>query len=64
MQTLCHFIYTPFQHRFCVLEWSKVKMYTFYALLKDAFNDNACMFNTDKDSVSQLFFVKDLPNII
>ena len=50
MRKLRHVINKPFQHGFCVLEWSKLKMYTFYALLKDAFKDKVRMLYTDTDS--------------
>ena len=50
MRKLRHVINKPFQHAFCVLEWSKLKMYTFYALLKDAFKDKVRMLYTDTDS--------------
>ena len=43
MRKLRHVINKPFQHGFCVLEWSKLKMYTFYALLKDACQDKVRM---------------------
>ena len=64
MRKLGHVINKSFQHGFCVLEWSKVKMYTFYALLKDAFKDKVCMLYTDTDSYFLQFFVDDLPNKI
>ena len=35
-------------------------MYTFYALLKDAFNERIRMLYTDPDSVFLHFFVEDL----
>ena len=56
MRKLRHVINKPFQHGFCVLEWSKLKMYT-YALLKNAFNDKVRMLNIDTDSVFLQFFV-------
>ena len=49
MRKLRHVINKLFQHGFCVLEYSKLKMYTFYALLKDAFKDTARMRYTDTD---------------
>ena len=61
MRKLRHTINKPFQHGFCVLEWSKLKMYQFYALLKDAFNDKVRMLYTDTDSFFLQFFVDDLP---
>ena len=60
MRKLRHCINKPFQHGFCVLEWSKFKMYKFYALLKDAFNDKVRMLYTDTDSFFLQFFVDDL----
>ena len=39
MRKCRHLINKPFQHGFCVLEWSKYKMYTFYAKLKDVFGE-------------------------
>jgi hypothetical protein len=61
MRKLRHNINKPFQHGFCVLEWSKYKMYKFYALLKDAFQDKVRMLYTDTDSFFLQFFVDDLP---
>ena len=60
MRKLRHSINKPFQHGFCVLEWSKLKMYKFYALLKDAFQDKVRMLYTDTDSFFLQFFVDDL----
>ena len=60
MRKLRHNINKPFQHGFCVLEWSKLKMYKFYALLKDAFHDKVRMLYTDTDSFFLQFFVEDL----
>ena len=39
-------------------------MYTFYALLTDAFKDKVRMLYTDTDSFFLLFFVEDLPHEI
>ena len=50
MRKCRHFINKPFQHGFCVLEWSKSKMYTFYAELKDVFGERVRMLYTDTDS--------------
>ena len=41
-----------------------MKMYTFYALLKDAFKDKVRMLYTDTDSFFLQFFVDDLPHEI
>ena len=60
MRKLRHNINKPFQHGFCVLEWSKLKMYKFYALLKDAFGEKVRMLYTDTDSFFLQFFVDDL----
>ena len=60
MRKLRHNINKPFQHGFCVLEWSKLKMYQFYALLKDAFKDKVRMLYTDTDSFFLQFFVDGL----
>ena len=60
MRKLRHNINKPFQHGFCVLEWSKLKMYQFYALLKDAFQEKVRMLYTDTDSFFLQFFVDDL----
>jgi hypothetical protein len=60
MRKLRHNINKPFQHGFCVLEWSKLKMYKFYALLKDAFHEKVRMLYTDTDSFFLQFFVEDL----
>ena len=60
MRKIRHNINKPFQHGFCVLEWSKLKMYQFYALLKDAFKDKVRMLYTDTDSFFLQFFVDDL----
>ena len=35
MRKIGHIINKAFQHGFSVLKWSKYKMYSFYALLKD-----------------------------
>ena len=43
MRKCRHFINKPFHHGFCVLEWSKYKMYTFYAKLKDVFGERVSM---------------------
>ena len=50
----------PFQHGFSVLEWSKLKMYQFYALLKDNFGDRIRMLYTDTDLLFLQFFVEDI----
>ncbi|MCA3774185.1 MAG: hypothetical protein IN818_04135 [Cutibacterium sp.] len=50
----------PFQHGFCVLEWSKLKMYSFYALLKDHFGAKVRLLYTDTDSFILHLFVDDL----
>ena len=63
MRKLHHVINKPFQHGFFVLEWSKLKMYT-YALLKYAFKDKVRMLYTDTDSLFLQFFVDDLRNKI
>ena len=60
MRKLRHNINKPFQHGICVLEWSKLKMYKFYALLKDAFGDKVRMLYTETDSFFLQFFVDDL----
>ena len=60
MRKCHHFINKPFQHGFSVLEWSKFKMYTFYAKLKDVFGDRVRMLYTDTDSFFLQFFVEDL----
>ena len=60
MRKLCHNINKPFQHGFCVLEWSQLKMYSFYALLKYSFEDKVRMLYTDTDSFFLQFFVDDL----
>ena len=61
MRKCRHFINKPFQHGFCVLEWSKYKMYTFYAKLKeDVFGERVRMLYTDTDSFFLQFFVEDL----
>ena len=39
-------------------------MYTFYALLKDAFKDKVCMMYTDTNSFFLQFVVEDLPHEI
>ena len=64
MRKLLHVINKPFQHGFCVLEWSKLKMNILYALLKDAFKAKVCMLYTDTDSFFLQFFVYDLPHEI
>ena len=51
MRKFCHIIKKPFQHGFFVLKWSKLKMYTFYALLKDALKNKVRMLCTNTDSV-------------
>ena len=63
MRKLRHVINKPCQHGFCVLEWCKLKIYT-YALLKDAFKDKVRMLYTNTDSFFLQFFVDDLPNKI
>ena len=60
MRKCHHFINKPFQHGFCVLEWSKYKMYTFYVKLKDVFVERVHMLYTDTDSLFLQFFVEDL----
>ena len=60
MRKCRHFINKPFHHGFCVLEWSKYKMYTFYAKLKDVFGKRVRMLYTDTDSFFLQFFVEDL----
>ena len=50
----------PFQHGFCVLEWSKLKMYSFYALLKNHFGNRVRMLGIDTDSFILQFFVEDI----
>jgi len=50
----------PFQHGFCVLEWSKLKMFSFYALLKDHFKDKVRMLGTDTDSLILQLYVEDI----
>ena len=50
MRKTHQFINKPFQIGFSVLEWSKYKMYTFYAKLKDTFGDKVRMLYTDTDS--------------
>ena len=55
MRKLRHNINKPFQHGFCVLEWSKFKMYKFYALLKDAFKNKVRMLYTDTTPSSSSF---------
>ena len=64
MRKLRHVINKPFHHGFCVCEWSKLMMYTFYGLLKDAFKDKVCMFYTDTDYFFLQFVVDDLPKKI
>ena len=64
IRKLRHVINKLFQHGFCVLEWSKLKMYTFYAILKDAFYEKVRMLYTGRDSFFLQFFVEDLPNEI
>ena len=58
MRKCRHFINKPFQHGFCVLEWSKYKMYTFYAKLK-VFGERLRMLYTDTYSFFLQFFVED-----
>ena len=60
MRKLRHVINKPFQIGFSVLEWSKLKIAQFYALLKDAFGDKVRMLYTDTDSFFLQFFVDDL----
>ena len=60
MRKIGHFINKLFQHRFSVLEWSKYKMYSFYALFKDTFGKQVRMLYTDTDSFFLHFFVDDL----
>ena len=60
MRKCRHFINKPFQHGFHVLEWSKYKMYTFYAKLKDVFGDRVRMLYTDTYSFFLQFFVENL----
>jgi hypothetical protein len=60
MRKLIANINKPFQHGFSVLEWSKLKMYRFYALLKENFKDRLRMLYTDTDSFFLQFFVEDL----
>ena len=60
MRKLRQVINKPFQIGFSVLEWSKLKMAEFYALLKDAFGDKVRMLTTDTDSFFLQFFVDDL----
>ena len=60
MRKLRHNINKPFQHGFCVLEWSKLHMYSFYALLKDWFKEKVRMLYTDTDSFFLQFFVEDI----
>ena len=55
-----HFINKLFQHGFCVLEWRKYKMYTFYAKLKDVFGERVRMLYTDTDSFFLQFIIEDL----
>ena len=57
MRKLRHVIKQPFQHGFCVLEWSKLKVHTFYALLKDAFKDKVGMLYIDTNSFFLQFFL-------
>jgi hypothetical protein len=60
MRKLAHNINKPFQHGFTVLEWSKLKMFKIYALLKDQFGDRMRMLYTYTDSFFFQFFVDDL----
>ena len=60
MRKCHHFINKPFQHGFCVLEWSKYNMYTFYAKLKYVFGERVRMLHTDTDSFFLQFFFEDL----
>ena len=60
MRKAHHFINKPFQVGFSVLEWSKYKMYTFFAKLKDTFGEKVRMLYTDTDSFFLQFFVEDL----
>ena len=62
IRKLLHVINKQFQHGCCVLEWSKLKMYIFYPLLKDAFKEKVRMLYTDTDSFFLQFFVEDLPH--
>ena len=55
MGKLRHVINKPFQIGFSVLEWSKLKMAQFYAILKDAFGDKVRMLYTDTDSFFSSF---------
>ena len=50
----------PFQIGFSVLEWSKLTMFRFYALLKRSFGERVRMLYTDTDSFFLQFFVEDL----
>ena len=64
LRKFCYVINKPFQHGFCVIEWSKLKMYTFYALRKDAFKDKVRMLYTETDYLFLQFFVENLPDKI
>ena len=59
MRTVRHVINNPFQINFSVLEWSKLKITQFYALLKDPLSDKFRMLYTDTDSFFLQFFVND-----
>ena len=60
MRQCRHFINKPFQHGFCVLEWCKYKMYSFYAKLKNVFGKRVSMLYTNTNLFFLQFFVEDL----